>query len=71
MKPSAAQIEAAARALYELNPYEEGPEYLDGMPINGRTKPHIYSWDELLELAEPVQDEFREMARVALTAALT
>ena len=56
---------ALAEVLYQFNVIEEGPEYIDGMPINGRTKPSVLDWAAINECDYDIP--FRKAASAMLT----
>lgn len=61
-------IEAAARALYALNPIELAGEHIDGFKVSPNV---IASWDDFAEWADPdPRDSYRAEARASIAAYL-
>lgn len=62
--------EVVAQALYDKMPHTEGPEYLEGFPINGReNKSREYSWAELARNdLDLVKEWYYELAEAAIRA---
>ena len=62
--PSEKEIEAAARAMYELDPLIDSGESIDGFQVTPGGK---LSWKQVCELE--IADEWRKRAYAALAAA--
>jgi hypothetical protein len=67
IEPDDAMVEAAAKAIYEVDPAEDQETDLDGRPV-GDVYP--IAWESVCEFQAPAVEAYRAMARAALTAGL-
>lgn len=62
-----AAVEAAKRAIYDLEPARDQETDIDGYPLG---KPYIISYDDMVESYPATNEAVTEQAEAALTAAL-
>ena len=58
-------VERVAKALYEISPYEDAGEAIDGFQV---TPGGPVKWESLVECYGDAADEWREQARAAIAA---